>query len=73
MAQILKGRKKALLAYNGFIYRRDKARAKTMNWRCMIREGCKGRLITAIDYEEDESPIEKGENCDTMNLQILNI
>ena len=54
------------MAHGGFLYRKDKAKLNTVNWRCSVHS-CKGRLITPIldprpEVQEDINPIEKGEH-----------
>ena len=52
MDVIVSNRGKNKLAYNGFIYRKDKATQTTITWRCEVK-GCKGRLlIEALRREE---------------------
>jgi protocatechuate 3,4-dioxygenase beta subunit len=56
---IRKINKNDVVAFNGYMYRKDKVRIETIDWRCTVR-GCKGRLITQIAFEEDEAPTERG-------------
>lgn len=58
---IVSNRGQNKIAYNGFIYRKDKASQTTITWRCEVK-GCKGRLSTSLDYEKDRNCTEKGEH-----------
>ena len=61
---IVSSRGKNKLAYNGFIYRKDKATQTTISWRCEVK-GCKGRLNTTLEYERDRNCTERGEHWHT--------
>ena len=58
---ILSSRGRNKIAYNGYIYRKDKATQTTISWRCEVK-GCKGRLSTTLEYESDRNCTEKGEH-----------
>ena len=38
---------KDMIGYNGNLYRKDKSRTYTINWR-YVKEGCKGRFTCAL-------------------------
>ena len=61
MEIIVSNRGKNKIAYNGFIYRKDKATQKTITWSCEVKS-CKGRLSTSLEYENDRTCTEKGEH-----------
>lgn len=61
MEIIVSNRGQNKIAYNGFIYRKDKATQTTIAWRCEVK-GCKGRLSTSLEYEKDRNCTDKGEH-----------
>ncbi|XP_076820927.1 uncharacterized protein LOC143466174 [Clavelina lepadiformis] len=45
-----------MISYEGFLYRKDKTKLNTINWRC-AKTGCKGRLTTSLQYREQQQPL----------------
>ena len=44
-----------MISYKGFLYRKDKTKLNTINWRC-AKAGCKGRLTTDLQYRQQQQP-----------------
>ena len=44
-----------MISHEGFLYRRDKTKLNTVNWRC-AKGGCKGRLTTSLQYRQQQQP-----------------
>ena len=44
-----------MISHEGFLYRKDKTKLNTINWRC-AKTGCKGRLTTSLQYREQQQP-----------------
>ena len=44
-----------MISHEGFLYRRDKTKLNTINWRC-AKAGCKGRLTTSLQYRQQQQP-----------------
>ena len=49
-----------MISYDGFLYRKDKTKLNTINWRC-AKAGCKGRLTTRLQYrQQQQTPVSSG-------------
>ena len=79
MEILVSNKGKDLIGYNGYLYRKDKKRTYTLNWRC-VKDGCKGRLTTSLDYQKqirnNEIPVETGEHAhppDPVGVQVKKI
>lgn len=72
MEKIASGRGGVLLVHRGFVYRKDKVKGNTINWRCSVRD-CKGRLVTPLldlqpgPVEDDVEPVQKEEHLHAPN------
>ena len=59
-----------MVAWEGYLYRKDKVKVNTVNWRCS-KAGCNGRLITRAAYgpmdEDDDPPVESGNHTHPPN------
>ena len=54
--ELIKSRKGSdMINHEGFLYRRDKTKLNTINWRC-AKAGCKGRLTTNLLYRQQQQP-----------------
>ena len=79
MEIVVSNKGKDMIGYNGNLYRKDKSRTYTINWRC-VKEGCKGRLTTSLDYQKqirnNEIPVETGDHAhppDPAGVQVKKI
>ena len=67
MEILVSNKGKDMIGYDGNLYRKDKSRTYTINWTC-VKEGCRGRLTTSLDYQEqlrnNEIPVETGDHAD---------
>ena len=45
-----------MVVSNGFLFRKDKSRITTINWRC-VQKNCLGRLTTSVYYKNQDPDI----------------